>query len=317
MNYLNAKPKKTSAQLIKQMEQEQGITFKYISRLEAYKYIHNNNNYMRLASYRKNYQREGISKKYIDLDFAYLKELAIIDMYLREALLKMCIDIEHQLKINLLKDVEREQPQDGYGIVANFLLCDHFVARNIYNKRRSIYSGDLISKYFKFDDKGCISECQCPIWVFIEIISFGDFLLLYKYYYSLSNNKPPINMKILENIKSMRNASAHNNCLIYNIDPKNEIEPEKRHGEIYNFVATVKSISSDARGKKLKNKFIYETTCVVYAYNKIINKQRKQYVVNDLKKLFNKRMLYHKDYFEKNDLIKSSYNFISLLINFL
>lgn len=317
MSYKEDKPKMTSVQLILKMINEQGITFKYIRRLDAWKYIYNNNNYMRLASYRKNYQKEDISEKYIDLDFVYLKELAIIDMYLREKLLKMTIDIEHQLKVILLKDIERDKEQDGYEIVSNFLSMFPYVAGSIYDKRKSMYSGDLVKKYFEFNELGNIIKCECPIWVLIEIISFGNFLCLYGFYYSSSSNKAIIDIKILERVKSIRNACAHNNCLIYNLDPRNEIDSRKRHGDIYNFVATVKSISSDARGKRLKNKCIYEITCVIYAYNKIINKQRKQYVLNDLKELINKRMIYRKNYFAKNDLIKSSYKFINLLINFL
>ena len=69
----------------------------------------NVNNYLRTASYRKNYQkyRNGIHKgKYIDLDFSYLQELSTTDMHFRFIVSKMCLDIEHDLKVKMLKDIK-------------------------------------------------------------------------------------------------------------------------------------------------------------------------------------------------------------------
>ena len=67
------KPKLTSHQLVKKMEIEKGIQFKYTSEAEAENYLSNINNYLRTAAYRKNFQyyRNGPNiGKYIHLDFA-------------------------------------------------------------------------------------------------------------------------------------------------------------------------------------------------------------------------------------------------------
>lgn len=78
------KPKLTSHQLVKKMEIEKGIQFKYTSEAEAENYLSNINNYLRTAAYRKIFniiETDPNIGKYIHLDFAYLQELSTIDMH--------------------------------------------------------------------------------------------------------------------------------------------------------------------------------------------------------------------------------------------
>lgn len=80
------KPKMTSKALVDKLRDEKGVSFKYVTEDNAEKYLAQINNYLRTASYRKNYQKylNGPSKgKYIDLDFAYLQELSTVDMGMR------------------------------------------------------------------------------------------------------------------------------------------------------------------------------------------------------------------------------------------
>lgn len=117
------KPKLESKILVDKLRDEKGVTFKYITEEEAALYLVDVNNYLRTASYRKNYQKylKGPAKgKYIDLDFSYLQELSTIDMHLRNLITKMCIDIEHDLKVLLLKNLEMDPTEDGYTIVDTF-----------------------------------------------------------------------------------------------------------------------------------------------------------------------------------------------------
>ena len=105
------KPKMTSKALIDKLRDEKGVSFKYVTEDNAEKYLAQINNYLRTASYRKNYQKylNGPSKgKYIDLDFAYLQELSTVDMHLRNLVTRMCIDIEHDLKVLLLENLEND-----------------------------------------------------------------------------------------------------------------------------------------------------------------------------------------------------------------
>lgn len=101
------------------------IKFELISEENAEKYLRDNNNYYNITSYKHNFEKymvDGVFvNKYIDLDFAYLKDLAIIDHRVRLLFFKIIIDIEHYLKIKILNLIENIDAEDGYKIVNLYL----------------------------------------------------------------------------------------------------------------------------------------------------------------------------------------------------
>ena len=171
---MDKKPKKSSNELIEHM-QNKGVKFTVVDEKTAQCFLENNTYYMKLSSYRKNYDKydTGENKnKYINLEFAYLKELSIIDMELRYLILKMCLDIEHSVKVIILHDTEENSNEDGYNIVEKFLNKNEKCAKTINSHRSSGYCKDLIIKY----------SDRFPIWVFLELISFGDLVKFYEFY---------------------------------------------------------------------------------------------------------------------------------------
>lgn len=186
------KPMLSSSQLVAKMRDEKGITFKYTTEEAAAAYLSDVNNYLRTAAYRQNYQkytRGSNEGKYIGLDFAYLQELSTIDMHIRFIISKMCSDIEHALKVQLVKHVVDKGSSDGYDICKNFLSQNPYILNKLSAMTTSPFTGDLINKYFTikhtFDPvKGknlnqIVAYDDCPIWVLCELLSFGDFIYLY------------------------------------------------------------------------------------------------------------------------------------------
>lgn len=159
---------------------EKNIKFNIISESEAEIYLKNNNNYYNITIYKSNFMKYQCGKhkgKYIDLDFAYLKDLSIIDYRTRLILFKMTIDIEHYLKIRTLNLIENINEEDGYKIVNLFLEQDYNndkfpkkVHNSIRKKISSEYYNQIFSKY-NIDNNNKIENI--PIWEFLEIITFG------------------------------------------------------------------------------------------------------------------------------------------------
>jgi len=77
---------------------EKNIKFEKISEEEAELYLRYNNNYYNVIAFRRNFLKYPspagkFDGKYIDLDFAYLKDLAIIDYRVRLVLFKIIMNI--------------------------------------------------------------------------------------------------------------------------------------------------------------------------------------------------------------------------------
>ncbi len=323
MNNRSRKPKKTAHELIMKMRDEKGITFRYTSEQDAETYLDDINNFLRTASYRQNYQKylNGENKgKYIDLDFAYLQELSTIDMHFRFIISKMCLDIEHALKVTLVKDISTDSSTDGYNIVSSFLTKYPYIIGKLESISASPFTGSLLNKYFTVhqvfnqqkqkNESKIVSYHDCPAWVLCELLTFGDFINLYTYYYK-SKNFTMIPVSVISLVKSLRNGAAHNSCLLANQQQATSFPPRI----LKNAVKHIKEISTSQRQKKLSCRPILEFTALIYTYDIVITEKVRKHRTEELKWLFFTRIPEKKGFFIKNELLKSNYQFMCKIIN--
>lgn len=316
---MHAKPMLGVNDLIAHL-QDKGVQFSIMSEFDANAYLCNNNNFFKLTSYRKNYSKYTDGKnagKYEHLDFAYLIELARIDVEVRHILLKMCLDIEHFLKVYLISFVEHRvlsgTDEDGYKIVLDYIsdanqasIVDR--ASNIQRRSAKVagklrqnlnnpYCGNLITKY----------QSDMPIWALVEIISFGDLLDIIDYCVDNYSMPLPIDRVCLDRVRQIRNATAHNNCIINDLRPCQN--GPKTPQFITAFVGSA-GIGKNMREKKLSNSRINQIVHLFYAYNKIVTSTNtRTNRINELRELLDTRIVKHSNYFAKNDLLTSTYDF--------
>ena len=297
------------------------INFERISEKDAENYLKNNNNYYNLTSYKNNFEKyfvDGIFiDKYIDLDFSYLKDLSIIDHRLRLILFKMIIDIEHYLKIKILNTIESIDEEDGYRIVNRYLEQDFYnvkfpkkVHNSIFKKVGSEYYQKIFSKYDLDKDKKLEN---IPIWEFLEIITFGELVNFYDFYtneYKLKDENKDV--YILRDIVKLRNAVAHNNCILSELNmKKNKYPPSYK---IIQFLNNC-DIGKDTRSKKLSNSRIRQITYTLYMFNEIVTSDGiKNNVKKEINELFFDRIIKHKEYYNNNELLKSIYCYFQKII---
>jgi len=296
---------------------KKGVKFDYVSVDDARKYLEENNNYFRLRAYRKNFDRhpDGENKdKYIDLDFAMLVDLSVIDMRFRYVLLKLVLDVEHFAKVKLLKSVSEKQ-KDGYQIVDDYFakikeldnekgtnglqILESELSRNENNP----YCGGIIKKYKE----------NYSIWAFVEVIPMGSFINFFEFCANRLDDKELKNIAyLLKTVKVLRNAAAHSNCLLHDMKAQDSIY--KPH---YHMSKALSSISPFVKDKKLKNERTREITTLLYTHSILVtSKGVHDRAKNDLNDIID-RMYRNIGYYKGNDVITSNFEFYKKVVDIL
>ena len=317
-NSLILRPMMKIVELVPHLKRK-NIKFEKCSENDAIKYLTENNNYYNVTAYKNNfvkYQCGEFKGKYIDLDFAYLKDLSIIDYRTRLLLFKMIIDIEHYLKIRILNTIENIDEEDGYNIVNLYLEKDYNdlkFPKRVHDSIRKKVSNEYYKKIFsKYDiDKDKKIE-NMPIWEFLEIITFGELVNFFEFYtkeYNLDDNKYVF---ILREVNKLRNAVAHNSCVLSELDKKDNLH--RADTLIINYLKEC-GIGKENRNNKLANSRIRQITYTLYMFNIIVSSEGvRNNVKHDITELFYGRIILNNKYYTNNGLLKSIYSYFDKII---
>ncbi|MBR2124222.1 MAG: Abi family protein [Acetobacter sp.] len=294
---------------------ERGITFnKNFSENEAKEYLRSHNNLFRVTSYRENFKDRNPnnkSKKYNGLDFSHLVDLSRIDMRLRRIIFNLSSNIEHYSKLQLLNSITESsnENRDSHKIVKDFInsLEDREANRlqgEIERNARNIYLSGLYREYHE----------KFPIWAFLEIISFGQFIYLYKFYtnnYDCKLKKD--DFYLLEKVKRARNAAAHNNCFI------NDLHPGKKpckDEEVMTALAKI-GIKEGQRRKKMSNERIAQIITCLYMHQKIVtHHEHTEIHLRISRKLQALSTRFFENFkYESNDVIRTTFHMMKEIID--
>ena len=297
------------------------VKFNKMTEEEVKLYLKTNNNYYNVTSYKNNFERymnDGkFVDKYIDLDFAYLKDMSDIDYKVRILLFKMIINIEHSLKLKILDIIDNIDEEDGYNIVNLFLEEDfnneNFpkkVHNSILKKVGNTYYQKIFTKYDIDNDKKLEN---IPIWELLEIITFGELVNFYDYltkYYNLKKDNKYV--YILREIIKLRNCVCHDTNILTDLGIK-----DNYYTIPFDVIEYCKNcgILREARDNKLRNSRIKQITCTLYMFNvSVLNKKVIEDVKKDIKKLFFNGIIKNKEYYNNNELLKSVYDYFENII---
>lgn len=294
---------------VEYMKNKNGIKFNILDEDYAMKFLSYNSYFFKIKSFAKNFDKykTGENKdKYINLEFAYIVELSRLDRVFRMFINRISLDIEHFAKTELMRDFAENNKEDGYSIIKEFLDENNYMRKYFFNENRfkDSFNKDLI---IKFKD-------NLAIWNFIEVIPFGDFIRLYKFYYS----KYPKN-KSMENflvcVKHIRNASSHNNCLLNSL--KQPYKIIRKTIDLNRELSKINGLKQKQRKEKLKNPVIHDFIACIYLYYHYSKHSSLKYeTFDELKKIIDVRCVEKKDYFIYNQELISYYKFVKCVVDY-
>lgn len=287
-----------------------GITFNHITEDAAKDYLSQNTYYYKVTAFRKNIAKEN--GKYTSLDFGLLSDLATIDMYLRYALIKINLDIEHTLKALLVSVITKSNAEDGYTIVKEY---------DTYCKTKLLEENpDFKEKYYTPVDKKIMRRNKSidgyhydlymkrknnpPIWVLIELMSFGELIRFVEFYYD--SNKYNKNLFkpaciLLKYTKNIRDSAAHSRPILLDIVLQKQIQPTQ-HATEYAKNSYVEKIE---RSNLVSNKKIHDFICMLILHDEYIKsdamKSDRKIELTTIIERCTKRSHYYKD---QADLIR-------------
>ena len=290
---------------------EKGVLFNIMDEAEARDYLGQHNNYFKLTAYRKNYDKhpDGENKdKYINLEFAYLVDIAVIDMQLRYRIVHMALDLEHHTKLQLLRKMD-EYNEDGYQVVQDYIDSLDEKQRKIFDSeinrnKGNIYCGDIIAKY----------EGAFPVWAFIEIVPFGRLVAFYGFCADRFSDK---SMKDtfyrLLTCKEIRNASAHSNCILNNLKAKTAAH--STNAAVTSELMKIKGMNTNFRKNRMSNARIQQVVTLLYTHKDMVESEGiKRSESEDLKKIM-ERVDKNYDYYNTNPMIKGTFDFLKLVVD--
>ena len=289
---------------------DKGVRFDIMDEDAAKEYLLEHNNYFKLTAYRKNYPKhpDGKNKdKYINLDFAYLVDLAIIDMKFRYRIVHMALDVEHHTKLQLLRKVEN--CEDGYQIVQDYIDSLNEKQKKIFDSeinrnKGNIYCGNIIDKY----------DGAYPVWAFIEVIPFGRLVAFYGFCADrFSDKKMKNNFYRLLTCKEIRNASAHSNCILN--DLRSRTAAHDTNADVTKALMEIEGMSKNFRKNRMSNARIQQVVTLLFMHKAVVTSRGvKTSESEELHKVMT-RIYKHIDYYKGNPEVKNTFDFLKMVVD--
>ena len=288
---------------IQQMKSK-NIGFNIVKEPEALEYLAKHTYYFRLKHYAENFEKikkPGVGTRYLALEFAHLKELSLLDLYYRRVMFNIVQDVEHYAKIQLLNALARNKKENGYDIVNEYMEKRKYLDKEL-SRHQTKYAKGLIEKY----------RGNFAVWNIIEVQTFSQFIDLYDMYFEKYQQKH-VDTKYINVVKNLRNSIAHNNCLMFNLHPSataSDTEDAIR-------IAVGMGLDEDESREMNHVPFIKELNITLYVFwNIVTSEEEKEFQLELLHDLVNKRFNRHMFYFENNNIVLPVLKYAQKLVKF-
>lgn len=237
----------------------------------------------------------------------------------------MALDIEHFEKVKLLNAL-KNNGDDGYKILRSYKLsletggesrddAPQRLDAEIENNKHSIYCKDMLSHISP--------DQEMPVWVFLEVITFGRFLSFLSFCGNYLNDQNLLDdYYSMKKVKSLRNAAGHNNCILNDLVLRNREDTSTINDTIAKRFARICPSCSqgleipDHRGPDvIQNDRLKEIVTLFSMHSKILPSPRMKIHYKDNLEVVLERMYKNYDTFYKNNAsISNAFNLILKMV---
>jgi abortive infection bacteriophage resistance protein len=198
-------------------------------------------------------------------------------------------------KVKMLNDLQKNDKEDGYQILTVFFTEHDDIKRKIQKmSEENGYTSVLAKKYLP----------DMPMWVLVELLSFGDLNRFYTCYYTrypIGNTVSPY----LWSARMLRNAAAHNSCLLNRLLDRNAT----LNRSAFDVIKKIMPYKQSKLANYMKCTAMQDIIVMLILYTKIVKSTG---ITNARKKeikIFFHRCRKHSSYFKKNIEIQNTYTF--------
>lgn len=317
-------------QQIEYLKNDKGISFFEMSEMEAKKKLKEISYYYKVTCFKRNFRKNKYGK-YRNLDFATLYDLSVIDARLRQLVLKLSLDLEHEFKTDLLSFISEDSRENGFIIVTDF---DRFERQKFYNipsnSNRTYhhvqylimgnhhydvhsYDRELVGTYLVPGRNKNHSTRPLPIYALMERMSYGKLNNFIDFYFSSGRHKSSYfanAQSLFIMTKRLRDAAAHNRPILQNV-----VSTSGRIGvvnilstEVTNYLSSMNLLYPHNKFL-LKNVRLHDLFCLLMLHTEYVkNPIVKEYRRRELKRLLT-RIETNKHLYSNHSKLKEIFNF--------
>ena len=251
-----------------------GITFTDMTTECAKKFLTTNTYYEKLRSYLGRTPEKG---EFAGLDFKDLVELSTIDFSLSRQVLTLALSIEHALKIQIYRLIELEKTRSLKDCLAEMPRYKRKPFKDSF-----IPTTDYSQEYLDSPSTHKIGETRvsdCMLWELLESLSFWQLINLYDAALHKGESKKGISHHYLKRIQELRNAAAHENCLLVRTsrtgdepkkgDPVEECHIDSVFPSIFHHPSGSDS-SVKKEQRELSRLFLHDFCILLHVHNRLV-----------------------------------------------
>ncbi|MBE6949399.1 MAG: Abi family protein [Ruminococcaceae bacterium] len=286
----------------------QNIKFHYISENDAVQIMKTEYSASKLMAYAPLFDKYRATEKqgqYIDLDFAYLYDLASLDSQLRKLVICMCLDIEQMLKTRLIADASCI---DSKGVVKEFVQENTI----FFN---TVYSPENMDHVFKRMTRDTTIE-ELSVSDFLEVIQFGTIQRFVRFFYDqfapdLYGKAYAPFERYLDSVRRIRNSSAHNNGLISELlNRQYKEEAFEKNTLVLSFLGK-NGVRHRTLDTNMSKQAVHDLCCLIHMYVHFLPKELAKNTLEELRKFLQVTCRNNSAYYIKNPALISAHSYLS------